>query len=111
MNDSGLEIWKLLLGIGGLMIPIAMIAFARDRSLQAMISTVKDDANSQIKASTDPIHERINRVRDEFVRRDDLEGHLQRWDRQFAEIRDDMRRNNDAIGKRLDEIMARLSAK
>lgn len=108
MNGGDFEIWKIFLGIGAFLTPIVLAAFARDRSLLSMIAAVKDDASQQIKASVDQVHERINRVRDEFVRRDDLDGHLQRMEKRFDEVWTDMRRNNDAVAKRLDEIMARL---
>jgi hypothetical protein len=103
-----MELWHIFLGIGAVLTPFILAAMARDRALLTMISTVKDDTSQQIKAATDPVHERINRVRDEFVRRDDLEGHLGRWDRQFEDLRTEMRRNSDFVGEQLREIMNRL---
>lgn len=89
--------WKILLGVAGLLVPVVLAAMARDRSLMSIISSVKDDTVRSVKASTDPIHERINRFRDEYVRRDDLEGHLTRIDKQFNDLREDFRRGTDEI--------------
>jgi hypothetical protein len=95
---------QVLIAFAALAVPVIGAAMARDRSLLTMIQTVKDDAAANVKASTDPIHERINRIRDEFVRRDDLEGHLERWDKQFEGLRDDLRRVSENSDRKLDEI-------
>ncbi|MEQ9245374.1 MAG: hypothetical protein RLO21_05235 [Nitratireductor sp.] len=52
------------------------------------ISTALYRLNSVMKANDDKIHERINRVRDDYVRRDDLERHLQRMDKKLDKIDD-----------------------
>lgn len=76
-----MEPWaQVLVGVGSLLTPIVLAAFARDRALMGMI-------NSQ----TSQIHERINRTRDDFVRRDDLAEHLSRLDKQFDDMRADLR--------------------
>lgn len=92
-----LGVLGLLIGFGSLLTPVVLAAIARDRSLIAMIGAVKEDAARATTAATEPIHERINRVRDEFVRRDDLESHLARIDKQFGELREDFRRGTDEI--------------
>jgi hypothetical protein len=98
------EIWHLfvgvgglLVGIGGLLTPIVLAAKARDTSLLTMIAAVKHDSGKMVQAATEPIHERINRVRDEFVRRDDLDGHLARIDKQFDAVHSAIQRGNDEI--------------
>lgn len=94
----------VLLAVAGLAIPAIGIAMARDRSLLTMIQNTKTDAATATKAATDPIHERINRVRDEFVRREDLDGHLLRWDKQFDDLRAELRRSAESTDRKLDEI-------
>lgn len=88
-----MEVWQLMVGFGGLLVPVVLAAMARDRSLLTMI-----------KQANDTVHDRINRVRDEYVRRDDLDGHLGRWDKQFDDLRAEMRSRGEKTDKTLDEI-------
>jgi hypothetical protein len=104
-----MEVWELLVGIGAVLTPVVLAAFARDRSLLQMISATKDDAGKMITKATDPLHERINRVRDEFVRRDDLAAHLERVDKQFDDLRAEVRRSGENTDRKLDEIRRTLS--
>lgn len=90
------------------MSPIVIAAFSRDRTLMAMIAGAKEDMARQVKNGVDPLHERVNRVRDEYVRRDDMDGHLARLDKRFDEFNQQMLRNNDQVQKRLDEIAVLL---
>lgn len=91
---------QVVVAVGSLLTPFALAALARDRALLAMIGKVKDDAGELVKATTDPLHERVNRVRDEYVRRDDLNDHLARIDKRFDDMAAEQRRANG----RLDEI-------
>lgn len=102
---------QVLLGFGGCLTPIVLAALARDRSLMSMISSIKDDASSTTKATGDALHERINRVRDEFVRRDDFEAHLARFDKRMDEFRDEMRRSSERTDERLEAILEQLRDK
>lgn len=70
----------------------------------SMIAQIKDDVDSKVKTGTDQLHDRIGRVRDEYVRRDDLEGHLSRMEKQFDDIRAEMRRASDMTDKKLEDI-------
>ena len=92
-----METWQLLLGVGAFMTPIVLAAMARDRALITMIKT-----------TTDPIHDRINRVRDEYVREDHLNGHLSRIEKRFDDMANDVRRRSEQTDKRLDEITRML---
>lgn len=100
--------WEILLGIGGLLVPIVLAAGVRDRSLLQMIAGVKDDAANMITKATDPLHERVNRVRDEFVRRDDLAAHLDRVEKQFDDIKGELRRTSENTDRKLDDIRRAL---
>lgn len=113
-----MDLWTLAIGIGtvlagfgAIMTPIVIAAFNRERALYTLISGMKDELSGMLKAHTDPLHDRINRVRDEYVRRDDLAGHLERWEKRFDDLRDEMRRGHDSVGKKLDEIQKTLSSK
>lgn len=77
---------QVLIGVGTLLTPLVIAAFARDRALLSMVNAQTADVNA-----------RINRVRDEFVRRDDLAEHLSRFDKQLDDMRDDWRRLSDRI--------------
>lgn len=106
-----MEVWHLVLGVIGLLVgigtlltPIVMAAQARDRSLTAMVNSAKEDAVMTVKTATDPIHERINRVRDEYVREDHLNAHLIRIEKRFDEMAGEMRRGSERVDKGLDEI-------
>lgn len=85
-----MESWlQVLIGVGSLLTPVVIAAFARDRALLTMI-------NSQ----SGQVNERINRVRDEFVRRDDLAEHLTRLDKQI-----------DRLGEKIDQLITERSGK
>lgn len=82
-----MEPWvQVLIGVGSLLTPVVIAAFARDRALISMITTQGSH-----------LHERINRVRDDFVRRDDLAEHLARNEKQLDDMRTDIRRLSDEI--------------
>ena len=53
--------------------------------------------NSKISISNRELYARIDRIKEHYVRRDDLDGHLQRIDTSLHEIRDEMRHNNEKI--------------
>jgi hypothetical protein len=99
-----MEVWQFALAFGGLLTPVIIAAFARDRQLLNLISQAKDDAKSVAELAKQHSDDRINRVRDEYVRRDDLDGHLVRIDRRLAEIRDDSRRDMEQLAGELREI-------
>ena len=103
-----MENWQIFLGIGGIMTPVVLAAMARDRSLISMFTTMETGLEQRIKAETAPLHERVNRVRDEYVRRDDLEAHLSRMEKQFDEVRAELRRTSETNEKRLAEILTLL---
>lgn len=115
--DSSL--WSILLGTGGMLTPIVIAAWSRDRSMMTMIqstrtdwqvsvASAKDDCRKMLDTGMGGVHERINRVRDEYVRQVDLDSHMGRYDKQFDDVRSEMRRNSDAMNKRLDDIMGLL---
>lgn len=112
-----MEIWQIAVAL----IPVVLAAMARDRSMMTMISgtrndwqnsiaAAKEDCRKMLDAGTGTLHDRISRVRDEYVRRDDLDGHLQRMEKQFDEVRNEMRRNSENTDKKLDDIRKLLQS-
>lgn len=105
MGNGEVPVWlSIVLAFAGLASPLVLAAMARDRSLLSMIADVKsqtagmitdakDDIMTTLKATTDPIHDRINRVRDEYVREDHLNAHLLRFEKRFDEISAEQRRS------------------
>ena len=77
-----------------------------------------DDALAALqKQEDDRLHERINRVRDEYVRRDDLDKDITMLERGLDQLRnemrettkslrEDMRANTAATNDRLDKLIA-----
>lgn len=87
----------------------------RDRALQRQIADGKSDASKAIDAvkadlrstldhDSEAIHERIGRVQENYVRRDDLDGHLVRIEKVFDEIKSDQRRNHSDLAAELRDI-------
>jgi hypothetical protein len=50
------------------------------------------------------LHQRVNKVRDEYVRRDDLTGHITRIETMLIAMRDEQRRTNE----RIDSLLVKL---
>lgn len=89
-------------------IAVAVIAFvgmiggilARDRQLTRLITD-----------GDDKLHDRVNRVRDEYVRRADLNGHIQRLDANIQNLAKDMHDTSQETTRRLDAILTAMSKK
>lgn len=90
---------KWLIGIAASMI----VSFA-----VALIGSFKSLAAS-IKAGDDALHERINRTRDDYVRRVDLDGHVNQLRDGMKELRDETRESARETNKRLDQVLAALA--
>nr|WP_321980129.1 hypothetical protein [uncultured Cohaesibacter sp.] len=65
----------------------------------------------QIKDGDDRLHDRINRVRDDYVRRDDLHNHITRLDDSIKEMRQEMKEETTKTNDRLDRLLAEISKK
>lgn len=87
----------VMLGAIGLLI-------AAFRVLSGRIDTTKDEA----KKGDDALHERINRVRDEYVKRIDLDGHMARMETNVKELREETREGTREINRRLDQVLTTL---
>ena len=54
------------------------------------------------------LHQRVNDVRDEYVRRADLDGHMARIDGAMRDMRFDMKEHHRDTQIRLDSVLAAL---
>lgn len=61
--------------------------------LTTMIATFRNLAG-RISAGNRDIHKRIDDVKEKYVRRDDLDGHIQRLDGNVRDLREEMRENH-----------------
>ncbi|GGE78995.1 hypothetical protein H1W37_19530 [Stappia taiwanensis] len=59
-----------------------------------------------LQSALDQLHERINRTRDEYVRRSDLDNHIQRLDKSVDDMRGDIRDMRREFVERLDKVIA-----
>lgn len=99
----------LLIGIGTLLTPVVLAAMARDRQVGRIITEAKDG----LRQDVEKVHDRVNRVRDEFVRRDDLAAHLDRIDKSFDQVRQDFAahaKHTDVKFGELKEILASIKS-
>lgn len=61
-----------------------------------------------IKKGDDALHERVNDIRDEYVRRTDLDGHMTRIDGSMRDMRADMKEQHRDTQQRLDSVLTAL---
>lgn len=59
----------------------------------ALIAAFRNLAN-RISTGNRDLHKRVDDVKDKYVRRDDLDGHILRIDQNVRELRDEMRENH-----------------
>jgi hypothetical protein len=80
---------------------------ARDRYISASISTGDKAVRDEMDKKVGVLHERVNNTRDEFVRRDDLDGHLGRIEKTINSMHEEQKETN----KRIDGFMAEMVKK
>lgn len=83
---------------------IAGIAIAAFRATASRIDAVA----VRVKEGDDQLHDRINRVRDEYVRRVDLDSHLARIETNVRDMREEYREGTREINQRLDAVLISL---
>lgn len=89
----------LSLGWGTLLIA----AFTR---LSGLVASLREDVDRK-KADSDA---QLDRIRADFVRRVDLDNHIQRLGEDVRDLRSELQTNNSAINQRLDAMLAALIA-
>ncbi|AJD83157.1 hypothetical protein [Paracoccus phage vB_PmaS-R3] len=104
--------WGVIFGFAGVIITVVGGVIARDRQLTNMIHRNHEETAQERSLGDEKLHDRINRVRDEmssgYVRRVDLDGHLQRLERQLGEMRQDMKEERRETNQRLDAVLAAI---
>lgn len=80
---------------------------ARDRYISAAITSGDKAVRDEMSRDIGVCHERINKTRDEFVRRDDLDGHLARIEKNIVGMHNEQKETN----KRIDEFMTAIASK
>ena len=65
--------------------------------------------SASIKTGDDRLHERVNRVRDEYVRRVDLDDLVAQLRDSVRELRDETREASRGTNTRLDQVLAVLA--
>ncbi|MCZ8545087.1 hypothetical protein OOJ09_12910 [Mesorhizobium qingshengii] len=93
--DGGLIL--ALLGAAGTIVAIVSAIVASHRT-----------TSDKIQKGDDALHDRINRVRDEYVRRIDLDSHMSRIETNVKELREEGREGNREINRRLDQVLTTL---
>lgn len=90
--------WQWFIGAGFGLVTMVGGFIMRDRQVA-----------KQIKDGDDRLHDRINRVRDDYVRRDDLHNHITRLDDNIKEMRKEMKEETSKTNDRLDRLLAEIS--
>lgn len=107
-----MELWQWIITTG-ISTAVAFAAIfgglvARDRALTAMIANGDDSARKEFKAATDALHERVNRTRDEmsekYVRRADLDAHMNRIESSIRDVREDLKDNTQQLTQVLTHL-------
>ena len=83
---------------------IAMIAAFRPLSTSQ--KSADDRLRAAIKDEDDQLHERVNRVRDDYVRRVDLDDHVRQLREGMKEMRDEDRKLLKESKKRIDQVLS-----
>lgn len=75
-------------------------------TMAATFGTIMIGAFRNMSAKIAGLHSRIDDVKEKYVRRDDLDGHIMRIDQNVRDLRDEMRANHQelirALSKRQD---------
>lgn len=73
-----------------------------------MLAAAFRNLSGHINAQVAVLHGRVNKVKDDYVRRDDLDKHLARIDGNVNELRREIRESHADNNTRLDAILNRL---
>ena len=98
-SPGGGDSWIVaaILAVAGFVVTLIGGVITRDRA------TLR-----QIGEGDEKLHERINRLRDDMVHKEDMNRHLERIDRTLNEMRDEQREQRRDISVRLDRLLAQL---
>lgn len=88
-----------LIGIG---VTLSIFAFGAISTGLYRVWTAINAVGERMTDGDDKLHARINEVRKEYVRRDDLDGHLSRIDKKLDEIANEQKDMNRSVLRALD---------
>jgi hypothetical protein len=101
---------KWFIGIASsLAVPFTVALIASFRSLSKSIKDGDEKLATSLKDGDDALHARINRTRDEYVRRIDLDDHVKQLREGMKEMRDETREGLKGTNTRLDQVLAVLA--
>jgi hypothetical protein len=103
------EIILGLFGATGVVATLVGGAIVRDRQISRMISEGDQLVRHETHEGFKDLHERVNGVRENYVRRDDLDGHLTRLSEEMRGMRDEMRATQGQTNQRLDNLLTHLT--
>lgn len=126
------DIWTLV-GIFGAFAAAAGAYVIRDRHVFKTIGDGDRRNAEAISQSSEKLHDRMNRVRDEYVKRSDMDGHIKHleqsveqgrhefnhsitqlrhdFEKSQEQLRQDQRDHSVDMNKRFDNLVALLSSK
>lgn len=98
--------WQWLIGTG--LSFFATYTAVLVGALWKVIGMIKS-AEAQQRADAEHLHERVNRVREDHVKKSDLDGHLARLSQDMRDMRSEQREANKATNTRLDALISALT--
>lgn len=100
----------LIVGWGLSMLTIVGGVIVRDRYVLKLISDGDKGNEILVRQSTDMLHSRINDISRDYVRRDDLNGHLTRIEKSVESAVADFKTGTGDLTKRFDTLIAAVLA-
>lgn len=107
MSDGGLS-WSNVIGLVAVIITVISIVVPVFMKLLARISAAEDKcagADAALHDRIDVLHKRVNKVKDDYVRRDDLEKHM----RALEEGQSRIERALGDQSKRMDDALRQIA--
>lgn len=101
-------IWIISTGFG--LVALIGGVVARDRYILGLISKNHEGSIKAIQDNTEKLNERMAKIKDEYVRRIDLDGHIMRLDGSIQTLSGEMRSSTAQTNQRLDAILAHFAA-
>jgi uncharacterized protein YciW len=105
MTDEA--IWIISTGFG--LVTLIGGIIARDRYILGLISKNHEGSIKAIQDSSEKTNERMAKIKDEYVRRIDLDGHIMRLDGSIKALSGEMRSSTAQTNQRLDAILAHFA--
>ena len=105
---ADMDVSQLLAIIAGFCAVAGVVSgiIIRDRQMQRSISKIGEDFGRNIDQKVNELHERVNRVRDEYVKRIDLDAHIKRLEQDFRDLRDEIRTSHKENTALLHQLLS-----